>query len=269
MQDHTNDKQFWNNYVTYWETKVQQANEEENPKDKTNDDGILETYFKKLRVNSKDQVLDYGCGSGRLYPIYKKMVNSSVCNYTGIDISGVSLEHAQGKNPDLEVNKNLFEFNGREIPFADETFDKINCFGVFDACSQEMVLGELLRALKQGGLLLLTGKNYKYCSEDEEAKIAEVNARKKEHPNYFTDAASLIGQLPEHNAEVVEACFFRKRGDFPKDRYMDEMPETFYEWALIIRKTGQYQKKEFTKFSDKFSENCKEELKANQLAAQE
>lgn len=268
MQDHTNDKQFWNNYVTYWESKVQQANEEENAKDKTNDDGILETYFKKLKVNNKDQVLDYGCGSGRLYAIYKGTVDKNVYNYTGIDISGVSLEHAQSKNPGLEVNKNLFEFNGTQIPFEDERFDKINCFGVFDACSQEVVLGELLRVLKVGGLLLLTGKNSKYCSDDEEAKIAEENARKKEHPNYFTDAASLIGQLPAHNAEAVETCFFRKRGDFPNDRSMDQMPDKFYEWAIIIRKTGQYEKKEFTKFSDKFSENCKEELKANQLAAQ-
>ena len=45
MKDNTNNKEFWNNYVTYWENKVEQANEEKNAADRTSDDKNLETYF--------------------------------------------------------------------------------------------------------------------------------------------------------------------------------------------------------------------------------
>ena len=36
------------------------------------------------------------------------------------------------------------------------------CFSVFDACSQEETIKELLRILKKDGLILLTGKNNEY-----------------------------------------------------------------------------------------------------------
>ena len=41
MKDNTNNKEFWNNYVTYWENKVEQANEEKNAADRTSDDKNL------------------------------------------------------------------------------------------------------------------------------------------------------------------------------------------------------------------------------------
>lgn len=53
MKDNTNNKEFWNNYVTYWENKVEQANEEKNAADRTSDDKNLETYFRKLDVTKK------------------------------------------------------------------------------------------------------------------------------------------------------------------------------------------------------------------------
>lgn len=254
MKDNTNNKDFWNNYVTYWENKVEQANGEKNAVDKTSDDKNLETYFKKLRVEETDQFLDFGCGSGRLYPIYKETVGEEVQNYIGIDISGVCLEHAQNNYKGLKINKNLIEFDGLHIPYENETFDKIMCFGVFDACNQEEIIRELLRVLKTEGLLLITGKNNKYFSDDEEALTAEVNARKKEHPNSFTDVNDLVKQLNNHGAEIVENYFFLRRGDFPKNVFVTEMPDEFYEWALILRKTKEYKDCEYEKFSDWFSE---------------
>lgn len=158
MKDNTNNKEFWNNYVTYWENKVKQANEEKNAADRTSDDKNLETYFRKLDVTKKDKFLDFGCGSCRLFPIYLNVVGEDSQNYIGIDISGVSLEHAERKYSKLGLNKNLIEFDGIHIPFGNETFDKIMCFSVFDACSQEETIKELLRILKKDGLILLTGK---------------------------------------------------------------------------------------------------------------
>lgn len=253
MQDNTNNKDFWNSYVTYWENKVEQANMDENANDKTNDDRILENYFKKLQVDLRDKLLDYGCGSGRLYPIYKNIVGFEAENYVGIDISDVSLEHASKFYAGLEVNKNLFEFDGVHIPFKDNCFDKIICFGVFDACNQELVIRELLRVLKKQGILLVTGKNNRYYVDDEAAAVAEVNARKKGHPNYFTDVYSLMEQLQQHGVVIREKYFFLRRGDFPKNKVASNMPEKFYEWAFLLQKSESYQDYEYDKFSELFS----------------
>ena len=48
--DNTNNKKYWDDYVTYWENKVKEANNKKSVKDRTNDDVILETYYKKLNV---------------------------------------------------------------------------------------------------------------------------------------------------------------------------------------------------------------------------
>lgn len=252
--DNTNNKQYWNEYVSYWENKVREANECETAKDKTMDDLMLETYFKKLRVLSSEKVLDYGCGSGRLYGVWKKHCHvGGREQYYGIDISGVCLEHAQKEYPDLEMGKNLKEFDGLHIPFGENTFEKVICFGVFDACSQELVIRELFRVLKPGGVLLLTGKNNHYLSDDKEALIAEINARKKGHPNYFTDVHSLYKSLLEHGVKIEEEYYFLKRGDFPRNLHILEMPDIFYEWALLLRKSEQYRDYEYPKFSEAFS----------------
>ncbi|MCM1154900.1 MAG: hypothetical protein NC392_06000 [Roseburia sp.] len=83
--------------------------------------------------------------------------------------------------------------------------------------------------------------------------IAEINARKKEHPNYFTDVRYLTLQLEQHNMKLIERYYFLKRGDFPQNEAVYEMPETFYEWAYLMKKTEEYKDFEYQKFSDKYS----------------
>lgn len=253
--DNTNSKQYWNDYVAYWEDRVKEANDGKEIRDKTSDDAILEQYFKKLQVKPGERFLDYGCGSGRLYPIYKRAMGGTEENrYFGIDVSEVSLEHACRENKDLEMERNLKEFDGLHIPFPEKEFDKIICFGVFDACSQEFVIRELLRVLKTGGRVLITGKNNRYFEEDQAALTAEVNARKKGHPNYFTDVHNFTRQLSECNVKLLETWYFLRRGDFPENRAVKEMPEVFYEWAYLMEKTDIYTDGNFTEFSNRFSE---------------
>lgn len=250
--DNTNNKQYWNDYVTYWENRVKEANNGKEVKDKTSDDSILEKYYKKLSVKENDIFLDYGCGSGRLYPIYRKDTGKGN-HYFGVDVSGICLVHAEKENNGLIIGENLKEFDGLHIPFENNSFDKIICIGVFDACNQEKVIRELFRVLKTKGRLLVTGKNNRYFDDDEGAAVAEVNARKKGHPNYFTDVHNLTVQLIEHGVYLTEKYYFLRRGDFPNDRFVQEMPETFYEWAYLLEKTMNYNDFEYQKFSDMYS----------------
>ena len=130
---------------------------------------------------------------------------------------------------------------------------RIIFFGVFDACNQEIVIQELFRVLKTDGILLVTGKNNKYFEDDEDAFIAEVNARKKGHPNYFTDVYNFVNQLQQHNVKILEEYYFLRRGDFPKNQAICVLPERFYEWALLVKKTKKYMNYEYEKFSYKYS----------------
>lgn len=250
MKDNTNNKDYWNNYVDYWEKKVAEANDKNVVGDKTNDNVILREYFKKVNAFPNDRVLDFGCGMARLYPIVKEISPKS--QYIGVDVSKKTLEHASKEYNNLVINENLYECDGKTIPFKDNYFDKIICFGVFDACNQEQILYELLRVLKTNGVLLLTGKNHKYYENDKEALIAERNAREKGHPNYFTDVKYLKDQLNRNNMEVIEEYYFERRGDFPKNKYLSTMPNRFYEFAVIIKKSGEIREK-FEKFSDIYS----------------
>ncbi|MCI9033389.1 MAG: class I SAM-dependent methyltransferase [Lachnospiraceae bacterium] len=252
--DNTNNKAYWNNYVTYWENRVKETNEGKEKMDPTSDDVILETYYNKLKVEKGDFFLDYGCGSGRLFTIYSKEFGIDN-NYFGIDVSGICLEHAQKISRGLEIGKNLKEFDGIHIPFDDDFFDKIICFGVFDVCNQEKVIRELFRVLKVGGVLLITGKNNLYFEDDVAASMAEINARKKEHPNYFTDVHNFTIQLQHHNVKLLETYYFLRRGDFPRNQAVigGILPDIFYEWAYLMEKTEKYKDSGYKKFSDKYS----------------
>ncbi|MCI8314822.1 MAG: class I SAM-dependent methyltransferase [Lachnospiraceae bacterium] len=250
--DNTNNKKYWNDYITYWKDKVKQANDDMDAEDRTSDDALLETYYKRLNVKEEDIFLDYGCGFGRLYPIYNKEFGK-VNNYYGIDVSGVSLEYAEKNNEDLQIGRNLKEFDGLHIPFDDNFFDKIICFGVFDACNQEVVIRELFRVLKTEGVLLCTGKNDNYFRDDSAASVAEINARKKGHPNYFTDVHNFTKQLLEHNVNLLETYYFLKRGDFPKNHAVRKRPEIFYEYAYLMQKTEMYKNEAYQKFSNMYS----------------
>lgn len=251
MQENTNNKTYWENYVSYWENKVSDANIKENAKDKTSTDNMMAHQVGRLNLSPADIFLDYGCGSGRYYPYYCQQCKDGK-NYNGVDISRTALDHALELYSDLKENQ-LKETDGVTIPFDDNTFDKISCYGVFDACNQEHTLAELLRVLKIGGILFLTGKNDNYCEDDMEAYVAEVNARKKNHPNSFTDVISMIGQLKKNGVEIVEQFFFERRGDVQKNKFFKEVNDTkFYEWQLLIKKMSPALVS-FEKFSDAYS----------------
>lgn len=243
-------KQYWEDYVSYWLEKVKESNEHNpNTKDTTVDDQILYKYVSKLEFESGNKILDYGCGFCRLYPFIKNLPKENV-EYYGVDIAQSPLDYALQLYP--ELNGNLKTLNGERIPYNKGSFDRIICFGVLDACHQEETMYDLISALKIGGTALITGKNNLYYEDDSLAMTAEINARKKGHPNYFTDVTSLIKQLEARGIVIEQAYYFKRRGDFVNNIYELEKPEYFYEFAIVIKKT-QEEIEAFTQFSSKYS----------------
>lgn len=250
-------KEYWEDYASYWEAKVGDANQKEHDTaDKTIADELAAHYVGKLKVQETDKFLDFGCGFCRIYPYYKKTTKCSA-GYIGIDIAKAPLQRAMQEYPELTAYQ-LLETDGLYIPLEDGIIDRAICFGVFDACNQEVILRELLRVMKPGGKLLFTGKNAYYQKKDVAALTAEINARKKGHPNYFTSVPDMLKQLQNRSIQIEESYYFLKRGDFPNNQFYTEMPNEFYEWAFLVQKQEAYSDAAFTKFSDAFSDTYKE-----------
>ena len=105
----------------------------------------IQSYVKEFSESfgPDSQVLDVGCG---LKP-YEKFF--SHCRYLGIDVQSSGRDLAS-KNPDRF-------FDGVNIPFGDNCFDGVVCTEVLEhSVAPEMLVSEMHRVLKKGGLLLVT-----------------------------------------------------------------------------------------------------------------
>jgi ubiquinone/menaquinone biosynthesis C-methylase UbiE len=111
-----------------------------------------ELKFLENYISEKDKVLDLGCGSGRLFELFK----GKNIGYTGADASEELLKEAKKKYPDAK----FVETDAMSLPFPDNYFDKIFSIALFHHIpSREMrisFLKEARRVLKPKGLIILT-----------------------------------------------------------------------------------------------------------------
>jgi SAM-dependent methyltransferase len=88
-------------------------------------------------------LMDFGCGSKP----YRSLFH--VSQYTGLDFENPGHPHV---NEQIDVF-----YDGKRIPFSDETFDSIFSSEVFEhVFNLDEALGELNRVLKTGGKFLIT-----------------------------------------------------------------------------------------------------------------
>ena len=215
-------------YVSYWKNRVGR------PLDgsKVADDKIVSFFLNKLGIKKRDVVLDLGCGHGRLFPILRKYTE----NIIGLDITYKAINTAV-KCPYLCVVRSSAEETNLPAGF----FDKVIAWAVYDTVEQEKALIEQNRILKNGGYLLITGKNNKYSSTDKKAFIAERNAKLKKFPNHFTNVHRLLKKSENFGFKVFKSYAFPKRGDFGEMTFVDLLKQkvpSFYEFLLILKKIG-------------------------------
>ncbi len=240
MNNQANRKEYWNrSYLEYWKKRVAESGKEGEGSmvisgdAKTEDDEVYECIFSRHPMR-RGSVLDVGCAWGRMFPVFKKFGQK----ITGIDISAAMIEEAKKSFGNDPFVVDLRECEAESLPFADGQFDNVACLAVFDATYQNNALAEFLRVLKVGGFLYLTGKNDIYEADDTRAQSAEEGARKKGHPNYFTDTRLMLKLLTARGQDIVATYFFRRRGDFGALRSVTNIPEKFYEYFIIIQKNA-------------------------------
>lgn len=245
-------KTYWNEtYLAYWKARVAESKEAGDSSvvsgdARTEGDEIYERIFSDHPFRP-GTLLDIGCAWGRTFGIFK----GAGLRISGVDISSAMIEAARKNWAGDDDIDQLEEAEAEDLPFADGSFDNVTCLGVFDATRQNESLGEMLRILRPHGLLYLTGKNHRYHDDDTLAADAEVGARKKRHPNFFTDTANMIGQLAAQGHKTVAGYYFPRRGDFATLSYLADIPSHFYEYCLVVEKGAGGHR--FQPFSDDFS----------------
>jgi SAM-dependent methyltransferase len=112
--------------------------------------------FQRLPLERGDLILDLGCGEGR--HVISAYVEGDV-HAIGVDLSLDDLKAAKAKFAEFDEpdNRNksfgLSTANALQLPFADDTFDKIICSEVLEHIPEyEGALAEIERVLKPGGL---------------------------------------------------------------------------------------------------------------------
>jgi len=242
-------KDYWNQkYYEYWKSRVDESGGDILESQiihgdaKTEADEVYKSIFGSTPFNP-GTLLEVGCAWGRMFNIYK---GYGVRVY-GVDISAAMIAAAKSTYINDAQIKDMQESEAENVPYDDDFFDNVCCIATFDSTFQVKSLREFLRVLKRGGRLYLTGKNSNYFPDDQLSLDAEMGARSKDHPNFFTDLPVMMEMLASRSHKVLASYYFPRRGDFAKNNYFGEIPEKFYEWFLIIEKgSGKIDFEEFS-----------------------
>lgn len=152
----------------------------------TQDDEIIEHILDNASVSKGMDVLDVGCGTGRLFPHYLKR---DVLSVTGIDISSGMIEMAKKKHPQERI---ALICDDASEHFFDRCFD---CIVIFDAfphfVDPKKTIRNLSKHLKDDGILTIA----------HDASREEINRR---HGVMKTDVSHMLMSMDELDRLISE-----------------------------------------------------------------
>jgi len=108
---------------------------------------------KVVRKDNVKKVLDYGCGNGLFYPLFRSVFPEA--EVFGADISSVAIEQIKKKYP--EISDRLNVINDDSTNFPDGFFDVVVSVEVMEHVADlDKYLTEIKRVLNKGGLFIWT-----------------------------------------------------------------------------------------------------------------
>ena len=108
----------------------------------------------RIDVRPGLDLLDVGTGTGGNVPIPAALRGANV---VGLDIAPELLEHARRRAADAGVDVEWVEGDAQDMPFPDETFDRVvSTFGAMFAPDHERAAAELVRVCRPGGRVAMT-----------------------------------------------------------------------------------------------------------------
>jgi cyclopropane fatty-acyl-phospholipid synthase-like methyltransferase len=140
-----------------------------------------------------DRILEIGCGIGA---VVSELARQGCC-VTGTDISRVAIEYGRSKYPGLDLQVQAAE----ELAFADETFDVVLSFDLFEHIARiDRHVGEVHRVLKPQGYYLFQTPNKLSNATFETLSHRSLKWRRY-HPSLHTPG-QLRRRLARHGFEV-------------------------------------------------------------------
>lgn len=122
--------------------------------------GEIVSYYdetiKELMLKDGQNLLDIGCGSGRVTRAIKAAYPKA--QVTGIDPSGRSLATAMRKARDKGLDISFVNASAERLPFPDGSFDVVfssMAFHHMPTGVKVLAVREAYRVLRQGGILML------------------------------------------------------------------------------------------------------------------
>jgi ubiquinone/menaquinone biosynthesis C-methylase UbiE len=126
---------------------------------------ILAKFRQYLGHLSRPRVLEIGCGTGY---VLRGLATQGNYELTGADANIAGLRHARLRLPSVE----FVQVDARDLPY-DAAFDAVGAFDVIEHINEdERVLTSIRRALKPGGVLIVTVPQHKWLWSwaDEQAR---------------------------------------------------------------------------------------------------
>src|SRR4030042_3032435 len=119
---------------------------------------MLTVDFREIALREGRRVLDAGCGSGRHLCEAFRTPGTAVA---GVDLNWDDLRRTNGFLSSMSVENDgnwiVARADVTNLPFADGCFDVVICAEVLEHIAENRAaVGELLRALKEGGDLVVT-----------------------------------------------------------------------------------------------------------------
>lgn len=124
-------------------------------------DAKIEDILKGMKFDSKELVLDLGCGTGFLFKHLSKKTELVI----GIDMSRNALKHAKKRTKNMP-NIGLVCADADNAPFPDNKFDKIFAITVLQNMPEpRKTLTEMKRTGKRHAMFAVTGLKKKFTQE--------------------------------------------------------------------------------------------------------
>ena len=186
-----------------------------------------ETYRKRLDAIGflqRGKILDAGCGFGQ-WSVELARHNPSLC---AIDMQPLRLKILaeiveQLGLDNVETKKSRLE----ELPYDDNTFDGIFCYGVISCTDWKKTLGEFARVLKKDGILYLTANGlgwYLNLWKNRPHETTDYNPRENAALSFWnTTEYEATGKPPARAHIIIE---------------VEEMTEAIKERGLTLLEQG-------------------------------
>jgi ubiquinone/menaquinone biosynthesis C-methylase UbiE len=161
--------------------------------------------LKLLKIRDNDDVLDLGCGTGRLTRKIRNLTNGKV---VGIDPSEGMIRKATEKSKGLDI---IYEVKSAENMDYNESFDVIFCNSAFQWFKDpERAIKNCYKALRKNGRIGIQAPAKKlYCPNFIEAiEMVRSDERTKETFAHFKEPWFLLETAEEYKS-LFEKCGFK------------------------------------------------------------